>query len=207
MAMTKSLLSNKQDTLLTELESIKNLLGGKEADNIPLLQDTVASKTAPLQADSVQTTHTQKTHIQKTLTQEASPSIDGVLPGQRSLFLDAKMTEAKATSKIQSHTASTNTEPTNTTSTNTTSTNKEAESKPTDANSLSNNPFLPAHVRQRLQRDANNHPDEQALTSVNTSYTKQLVDQLVAHHLPKIEQELRRKLLEVAKHHNDIIKK
>jgi len=61
-----------------------------------------------------------------------------------------------------------------------------------------------------LQRDANNdnnHPNEQGLTSVNTSYTKQLVDQLVAHHLPKIEQELRRKLLEVAKHHNDIIKK
>ena len=102
------------------------------------------------------------------------------------LFSEAKNNGDKATPETQGQTTST--------------------SKVTNASSLSNNPFLPMHVRQRLQQDASNKHSNQD-TSVNASYTKQLVDQLVAHHLPTIEQELRRKLLDVVKQHNDIVKK
>jgi hypothetical protein len=200
MTTTKDLLNTKQHTLLTELESIKNLLDDQEADNIPLLQDSIITKEPEI---------------------ETTPSVTaGVLPGQRSLFKeskfkDSKFNEARLKSELKSENI-----PLKTFSNNHPRNDAlavpEKESgttgiaKSTNTSSLSNNPFLPAHVRQRLQRDANNEQssdDEKRVVTVNASYTQHLVDQLVAHHLPKIEQELRRKLLEVVKNHNDTIKK
>ena len=209
MATTKDLLKTKQHTLLTELESIKNLLDGQEADNIPLLQDSIIPKEPEIET--------------------APPATAGVLPGQRSLFKESKFKESKfKESKLNENKrneATFKSEPKPEDIPLKTFSNSHPRSdafavpeedseatsitKSTNTSSLSNNPFLPAHVRQRLQRDANNEQDndDKPLATVNSSYTQQLVDQLVAHHLPKIEQELRRKLLEVVQNHNDTIKK
>jgi hypothetical protein len=159
MTTTKDLLNTKQNTLLTELESIKNLLDGQEADNIPLLQDTFVPKEPESEIQTI-------------------PSItEGVLPGQRSLFNEHKLNAAKPNPKIKSSKASLttfanslidNSVPiTPNSNNNTTSTNRASS-----ANSLSNNPFLPAHVRQRLQRDANNeqsNDNDKRLATVNSS--------------------------------------
>jgi hypothetical protein len=218
MTTRKDLFHSKQNTLLTELESIKDLLDGQEADNIPLLQDSVTPK--------------EPEDKEPEDLQSASPMTSGDLPGQRSLFNEGKLSEAEVCepthNEINTHlykaepekaafkTAELNDSRTrldsvlNNTVNDVASNNTTTETKTPNATSLSNNPFLPAHVRQRLQRDANNEQNNEINNShvrVDTSYTQQLVDQLVAHHLPKIEQELRRKLLDVAKQHNDIIKK
>lgn len=218
MTTRKDLFHSKQNTLLTELESIKDLLDGQEADNIPLLQDSVTPK--------------EPEDKEPEDLQNASLMISGALPGQRSLFNEGKLSEAEvrepAHNEINTHRykaelekAASKTDGLNdsrtqldSVSNNTVndiiSNNTTTETKTPNATSLSNNPFLPAHVRQRLQRDANNEQSNEVNNShvrVDTSYTQQLVDQLVAHHLPKIEQELRRKLLDVVKQHNDIVKK
>lgn len=218
MTTRKDLFHSKQNTLLTELESIKDLLDGQEADNIPLLQDSVT----PKEPEDKEPEDLQST-----------PSMtSGALPGQRSLFNEGKLSEAEvrepAHNEINTHRykaepekAASKTDGLNDSRTqldsvsnnmvnDIISNNTTTETKTPNATSLSNNPFLPAHVRQRLQRDANNEQSNEVNNShvrVDTSYTQQLVDQLVAHHLPKIEQELRRKLLDVVKQHNDIIKK
>jgi hypothetical protein len=199
MTTTKDLLNTKQHTLLNELESIKNLLDGQEADNIPLLQDSIITKEPET---------------------KTTPSVTtGVLPGQRSLFKeskfkDSKLNEDRLKSELKSEniplkTFSNNHPRNDALAVHEKDSNTASTAKSTNTSSLSNNPFLPAHVRQRLQRDANNEQDndDKPLATVNSSYTQQLVDQLVAHHLPKIEQELRHKLLEVVKNHNDTIKK
>ena len=223
MTTRKDLFHSKQNTLLTELESIKDLLDGQEADNIPLLQDSVTPK--------------EPEDKEPEDLQSASLMISGALPGQRSLFNEGKLSEAEvrepAHKEINTHLykakpekAASKTDGLNDSRTqldsvsnntvndiisnDTISNNTTTKTKTPNATSLSNNPFLPAHVRQRLQRDANNEQNNEINNShvrVDTSYTQQLVDQLVAHHLPKIEQELRRKLLDVVKQHNDIIKK
>jgi hypothetical protein len=241
MATKKELFSSKKNTLLIELESIKNLLDGQEADKIPLLQDSITPREPQLQ--------------------NSSSITDGVLPGQRSLFNEAKprerklnenefkhkgLSEAEMREATPDNTKTHNISPYktafykstsqknglsdkeyqsdsvlkntvrdiagNNASTASDAVNNSApiETKTLNATSLSNNPFLPAHVRQRLQRDANNeqsNENDERHARVDSSYTQQLVNQLVAHHLPKIEQELRRKLLDVVKHHNDTIKK
>jgi hypothetical protein len=197
MTTTKDLLKTKKNTLLTELESIKNLLDAQETDNIPLLQDTIIPKGPEAEA------------------QPLSAVTDGVLPGQRSLFNEAKAKFAPESGPAEpSKNQVLNDVPvTFETNSNNISTNNTSTAKTANTSSLSNNPFLPAHVRLRLQRDANNQQqhnsddDKKSIAIVDASYTQRLVDQLVAHHLPKIEQELRRKLVQVVHSHNDIIKK
>jgi hypothetical protein len=199
MTTTKDLLTTKKNTLLTELESIKNLLDGQSTDNIPLLQDTIIPKEPEKQ-------------VVHTVT-------EGVLPGQRPLFNEAIVNEStfyKANSTAESESAQTllTSSPNNhsldeTSITAETNSNSTVAVKTANTTSLSTNPFLPAHVRQRLQQDANNeqrNDNEKPKATVNASYTQRLVDQLVAHHLPKIEQELRRKLVEVVNNHNSILK-
>jgi hypothetical protein len=223
---TIDIFTNKQHTLLTELESIKSLLDNdnKQVDNIPLLQYPVSSPSLPheaerTRADLTATVTNKGNNNQNVNTEFANVNHDAVttnvtavladissmqsslngtnaLPGQRSLFTNAK-------AKISTHKIS---EPQ--------LVDNSADQK---ASSLAENPFLPAHLRQRLnnqhaaessdQDDILNNmdepADEQRLPTANASYTQRLIDQLVSHHLPKIEAELRRKLVEVVKNHND----
>lgn len=193
--------SNKKNTLLTELESIKTLLGGTELGdteqanntaqiqtqhepvsnvlntmNIPVLQHPVIESEAVIGPAPVEPAHSQTT---------AAPS-PSVLPGQQSLF---NTTDRSDTASIQSS-------------------SQHDTKKP--SSSLAHNPFLPEHVRQRLQNAST--ADEQLTTpsplpTVDASYTQQLIDQLVAHHLPKIEAELRQKLATVVAQHNRQLEK
>jgi hypothetical protein len=245
---TIDILNNKQHTLLTELESIKSLLdNNRQVDNIPLLENPVSSQSLPHkheltkaalttavtsddggesnnsqnrngEIDEINSEYKNKSEVETTMLSSfntAAFSMDdadtqgvlnskNVLPGQRSLFIDTK-------TKASTHSVD--------------------DAQPVDnsahkkASSLSENPFLPAHVRQRLKNQSvaytaaeNNiqsvmdshidkHADEQELPTKNASYTQQLIDQLVAHHLPKIEAELRQKLIVVVKNYNDQLQK
>lgn len=190
MPSKKDRLNHKKQTLLTELESIKGLLD-KDIDNIPVLQDAIIetkidteealTNTQP--QDSTKTAlEAEMTHNESLDTNTEIPTLstkkNGVLPGQQSLFKE-----------------NTNTE------------NGNSGSK----ESLSKNPFLPPHVRQRFEGESEtSEATSNTLkepTPIDASYTERLVDQLVAHHLPKIEAELRKKLLAVIKLHNERIKK
>ena len=227
---TIDILNNKQYTLLTELESIKSLLDNdnRQVDNIPLLQYPVSSPSLSHEPERTRADFTAAvtnkdnnnqnvniefdkahhnvgtTHVTAVLADISSmqSSLNGtnVLPGQRSLFTN---TEAK----ISTHKTS---EPP--------AVDNSAHQK---ASSLPENPFLPAHLRQRLNNqhaaessaqndilnNMNESADEQRLSTANASYTQRLIDQLVSHHLPKIEAELRRKLVAVVKNHNDQLQK
>lgn len=140
---------------------------------------------------------------------QAAPSHDGpakpatqvkaqaALPGQQSLFDDAKIPTA-ATPKIKPE--------------------KKSPAKPVPpppakeaptGNTKTENPFLPAHIRERLNR---NHEQSvlQELAQVGDALAKSdtalarglsgeecaLIDALVARYLPEIERELRKQLAE-----------
>jgi hypothetical protein len=243
---TKDLLKNKRHILITELESIKNLLGsgGEAEDNIPLLKDPLPSPSQEAASQNVffaatvkNTINHQPDHHQADTTGPSNISDDGIqqntlvdpstvvfpagdtnsvlestgiLLGQHSLFADTKV-------KATTH---------------------RTDERPTVDNdeyrkaaSLTENPFLPAHIRQRFkdqhaisrttestidhftasaaedptesltEKSLPEHDDKPPFPAT-ASYTQQLIDQLIAHHLPQIEAELRRKLGEVVKSHH-----
>lgn len=205
MPSDKDLLKKRKETLLTELESIKGLLESEHTDNIPLLQDAIIEEKAdffddiyPPNIDDEKTNDF--THIEDyefsfddKKEPQTPPSTNNInnstLADQASLFNDTPPTyknEQKPQKTAGSHA------------------------------SLSQNPFLPPHVRQRFEKASQETRTETQNSTtkssaqgavVNASYTERLVDQLVAHHLPKIEAELRKKLLAVVKLHNERLKK
>jgi hypothetical protein len=193
MPNDKDLLNKRKQALLTELESIKGLLDSDPVDNIPLLQDAIIEEEtelliAPPLSEWVDETDEAEV-LEVTLEPEEATTtpINGALPGQQTLFKE----QSTLKEKNESH-----------------ATGSHA--------SLSQNPFLPAHVRQRFgaatkavapTNEDTKPPSNANEATVNTSYTERLVDQLVAHHLPKIEAELRERLLAVVKLHNERLKK
>lgn len=204
---TKDTFNNKQNTLLTELESIKTLLGDdhRKIDNIPLLQTPVSQfsglpEASPISVDTSPGHDLGDDKYSHNDIPTQPTTTHGVLPGQQSLFNTTDNTANKQISldtpnKAEHTTASAqqNTEPHQ----------RERKARAT----LADNPFLPAHVRQRLQGDEQATTESPPLTTVDASYSQQLVDQLVAHHLPKIEAELRQKLMDVIQQHNQHIEK
>ena len=211
----------RKQSILSELESIKHLLDG-EADHIPVLEE-------PIPEDELPKTHTSfnsATAI-STTTSTAASNVDttphitpsaqdrSVLPGQQSLFSKAMPKPESAQSELPSQPSVAKPKPSI----------PEPRKK---ASSISQNPFLPEHVRQRLeQRQAleaatqNNAPDASETNTpaspahpfskptveteaTNTPANKtvdhtnnnneQLIDDLVAQHLPRIEAELRERL-------------
>lgn len=200
MTNDKEMLNNKKAALLTELESIKDLLvaDSNSDDNIPVLKDAIIEETADeLLSDAPeQFINSASNHEALTTPEEemnSSTKNNSVLPGQQSLF-----NETSTSNKTKNQTQNT-------------------------ASSLSKNPFLPPHVRQRFEQaptetatpvpkptpnPAGEATSEQEIKKtdenvINASYTERLVDQLVAHHMPKIEEELRAKLRSVVKLHNE----
>jgi hypothetical protein len=197
MPNDKDLLNKRKQTLLTELESIKGLLDSDPVDNIPLLQDAIIEEEAErlvepplvILEDDTDEVEAVEAFFEPEEDTPTSTLINGALPGQQSLFNE--QSKAKLKEKNKPH-----------------ATGSHA--------SLSQNPFLPAHVRQRfgsatkeaapISEDIKPPPNTNE-ASINNSYTERLVDQLVAHHLPKIEAELRERLLAVVKLHNERLKK
>ena len=230
MASDNDPLKRKKETLLAELESIKHLLTDDQNDHIPVLKDAIIEETADLPMNEHTIDDTPNAFLNKQDSSETRPSTDveesnsfphsdnerhddtvntllntsaeipeahtstpGVLPGQQSLFNEAA-NKAKTEKALDTDPIS-------------------AQDKQT---SLSKNPFLPPHVRERFKK-ADTEPEKPNSEAVipkdspeaiiNASYTERLIDQLVAHHLPKIEAELRLKLLAVVKMHNERLKK
>ncbi|MGS2717092.1 hypothetical protein ACVBE9_02890 [Eionea flava] len=198
--------NNKQNSLLTELESIKTLLDSddRKIDNIPLLQTPISQHnhhpeehTALSAGANNSRRDTRTTHNDIAV---KSTTMHGVLPGQQSLFNTADKSIIPDNLDTTKHP-------------------EESIQKSADLHqqvrktrtTLADNPFLPAHVRQRLQAASSNNEqaatEPQPLATVDASYSQQLVDQLVAHHLPKIEAELRQKLLDVIQQHNQHVEK
>lgn len=191
MADKKELLNKRKQSLLVELESIKQLLDDK-SDTIPILDEAViddgqGNYTPTQEATFNKPINTSLDHLLESIPDttmpaapsDMAPSISepqehshqrdkSVLPGQQSLF-DSKVAGAQAASK--------------------------------KAQALGDNPFLPKHVRKRLENPSQNPATISAnaiqqIANNNAGYTERLVDQLVAKHLPKLEAELRQKLLE-----------
>jgi hypothetical protein len=230
MPSDKEQLKARKNALLTELESIKDLLNRNDVDTIPLLRDAIIEQRADLSPEAnaqekfIDTTINEPETLWEedeprdpfdasffdalidsdttfTHTASASDTIHhGVLPSQQSLF--------STTQRVR---LSTNPTPS------TAQAGGAAQPKTGSHASLSKNPFLPPHVRQRFEKsleESKPEPSKDELlkhaakkAEVNASYTERLVDQLVAHHLPKIEAELRSKLLAIVKQHNERLKK
>jgi hypothetical protein len=191
--MSEHLTDNTQDNMIDEQDIIEIRQSiYTEGDNLEDRHidfnnsDTTSSLSNITPEDTTETTETQATHTHA----------NGVLPGQQSLFNQA---DSKTNAAKVHHT----------------------DSPPPSSKqaSLSNNPFLPPHVRERFKeaevqaehkKQLIDEPKTQTISPeaiINASYTERLIDQLVAHHLPKIEAELRLKLLAVVKMHNEKLKK
>ncbi|MFT5421315.1 MAG: hypothetical protein ACI9D5_002070 [Candidatus Endobugula sp.] len=222
MPRDKNLLNKRKQALLTELESIKGLLNTVDPDSIPLLEDAIlegehagliedeAIVALPIEP-SVKLFEEQYDelpieNLAPTLSDKLHPPAtisNGTLPGQQSLF---KASSDNNTNRVPA----------------------KAGSKA----SLAQNPFLPPHVRERFERAIeDDNPSNNSATDFSTATTKptvrpiqtptgiptgtaidndyaeRLVDQLVAHHLPQIETELRKRLSTIAQQHMDNIKK
>lgn len=195
MSDEQDFLNKRKQSLLVELESIKHLLDDKP-DTIPVLKDAVVeqevilSTPSPSIEDKPQQNRESQSTSEPQSIEEPIPN-NGVLPGQQALFDEEQSPAKKPTTQ--------NSTPTR---------------KPAPRKNLSNNPFLPEHVRRRLdQTSAALTSTTQASTtqtsrepikpttihSHNASYTEQLVDQLVEQYLPKIEADLRARLLAAVK--------
>ncbi len=186
MSDNQDRIQQRKQSLLSELESIKDLLHDETANNIPILKDAIIEDPAEPQTQYPEPDNTEITEEQgfkinldeldkedEDIVEEPAPT-PGVLPGQQSLFGE--------------------------------------KAKGSDKKSLQDNPFLPPHIRQRLGKDGNQNPStpsENPLESplLSPSYTEQLIEQLVAEHLPKIEAELRQRLKAVVKLHHERMKK
>jgi hypothetical protein len=217
-----NLLNKRKQALLTELESIKGLLNTTDPDSIPLLEDTVLEdeyeslvEDSAIAEPSIELPIEPESPIElleELPIDEPTPPLSdelpppptikhGALPGQQSLFkapADSNRVPAKAGSKA----------------------------------SLAQNPFLPPHVRERFERAIeDDNPNNNSATDLSTTtpatkpipavmptaipteavidndYAERLVDQLVAHHLPQIETELRKRLSTIAQQQSDNIKK
>ncbi len=204
MADELNLVSNKsrkpsREELLNELESIRSSLlsSDSESDTIdhnenePRTESSAAESTSP----SPELAETQRMPIitpeKLNDTNPFSPNNEKasdmtVLPGQQSLFDEEKKEKQAA------ETEATTTEET------------EASHEPTTERE---NPFLPKHIKQRLEmerslyeREISEHTPlpKKAMPSPSTEQSPQevLIDELVQRYLPKIEQELRERLRE-----------
>lgn len=195
MSDNQEKMEQRKQILLSELESIKDLLNDQKADNIPILKDAIVE-------DSVDTDDLyEEENIEIDLDQidevNEEPSTPGVLPGQQSLFSEGNKESSKQNKKddlgVQAEEA-----------------DLSIKDKQSPKKSLQNNPFLPPHIRERLGQDMTEVPVEKAQPAsplLSPSYTEQLIEQLVAQHLPKIEAELRQRLAAVVKLHNERTKK
>jgi hypothetical protein len=219
MPSDKDLLNKRKQTLLTELESIKGLLNTTDADSIPLLEDAIVEDEyehetliedsviadLPVELFEAEFEELSIKNLAPTLSDNLPPPIKNrALPGQQSLF---KASSDNNTNRLPA----------------------KAGSKA----SLAQNPFLPPHVRERFERaledDTPNNNSATDLSTVipatkppmptltptetptetviNNDYAERLVDQLVAHHLPKIETELRKRLSTITQQYTDTKKK
>ena len=203
MASNKDLLNEKKQTMLAELESIKSLLDD-ELDKIPVLQEAVVERDGELTSapipnlvervidDNTDAETPARTEARNNKPAAQAQAINthspSVLPGQQSLFADKSKRQQK-------HQAKANTEHQAKTRTN------------TEQHQFDDNPFLPKHIRQRLN-GASALMDDQisalpdAISNANV-YTEQLVEQLIARYMPKIESELRRQLFKAMTHQTD----
>lgn len=83
--------------------------------------------------------------------------------------------------------------------------------------SLAQNPFLPAHVRQRFEKmpttkNSESHPvplltTETEALATTPSFTEQVVEDVIALYMPKIEDELRQRLTAIVQLHDESLKK
>jgi len=219
MSNNKNPLSEKKQSMLAELESIKSLLDD-ELDNIPVLQEAVIEEDGivtiePLQSlsdlaalsDNVQPELVKDPYEEstKTSTEDNPPN---VLPGQQALFNEPETT--KGTDEASKAEVS----------------GKQTGLK--NSGISSDNPFLPEHIRHRLNGSSGFVPEEpliispqklssqasvppkkqasaekeprkepQAQSTISQQQdSEQIVDRLVAQYLPKIESDLRKELHE-----------
>jgi hypothetical protein len=172
--------------ILNELESIKGLLneeGLEDDEMVPTLQEIVALDDDPNSATSESApTQTHQTEIEESTITNAKPLAP--LPGQQSLFGDGDVTE----DKTEPHTPS-NKQP-----------NKKARKYENKQQNSEENPFLPKHIRDRLQGNKP-HLGMQSFVSEpldskpdSPKQHPQIIDELVAEFMPKIERELRQRL-------------
>ncbi len=209
---------NSKHAMLRELEDIKDSLRSEDI-NIPILTDTVNDKTPPVEEQLAfdeklifdEADEDEEVALQfgddSELDEEAllraayRETLNGapILEGQQSLF-DDDIHRTGVRQAINS---------------------EDYELLPT---ARGENPFLPQHIRDRLSQGKNSFLEEIAMVSAslnrNTRLSEHpldpnraeisppksskpnldqqiLVDELVAHYLPQIEKDLRRKLLEI----------
>ena len=197
---------NKHETknaILGELESIKELL--QNQDDIPLLQDDI-----PLLSDAIDefTEGAGPPPLFADNPRAAAPVVE-----QQTLFednLETKALEEHASPKKQGQTKTPDEAKKRK--------NKKVKPPPIVPDLIDENPFLPQHIRDRLHTNktlvdiikespqftdtstrptsASSHTDDATLPN-DVSIT--LIDDLVAEFMPKIEQELRHRLLALSK--------
>ncbi|ODS23932.1 hypothetical protein AB835_06325 [Candidatus Endobugula sertula] len=188
MSHSKDLLNKRKKSLLVELESIKHLLDDNPS-TIPILKDAVVEKESTAYVQILEDNIPPNTEskpisgskcTEKQLTHHASE--------QKALF-NVEQASQKAGKEVLNKPQTT--PPMHT-------------EKNVSGKTLSNNPFLPDHVRKRLdQKSATltsaESPESPKSHSQHPHDTEQLIEQLVAQYLPKIEAELRARLLAAVK--------
>jgi hypothetical protein len=206
----------EQQAILNELESIKTLLGEEEGaskaqedvipDDIPLLQEMVVDDNFDKLIDEelihddldldFDLDFDSTNDSLESINDEQPSTTPGVLPGQQSLF-DEKKSE-RSSSAAQENSI------------------KPSQEKKVKASG--ENPFLPKHIRERLngtvdlpaydtagrplQKHYGDNPSSPKMTASatpkkvedSTNPTDELVDKLVKEFMPKIEEKLRKEL-------------
>jgi len=189
MPNKKTPLSEKKQSMLAELESIKIVT----IESLQSLSDLAAL------SDKVQTELVKDPYEENTKTHSEGENVPNIPPGQQALFKEPETTkDIDEAEKRQHH-------------------KTKSTRKPTDSNNTgisSDNPFLPEHIRHRLNSysglileepliTAHQKPSAQPIKEPQTQSTilqqqdsEQIIDRLVAQYLPKIELELRKELYE-----------
>ncbi len=176
--------------ILNELESIKGLLDeeGLEGDEmVPTLQEIVAldDQTHAINENvtaAAPATSPTETEIEEATIENSKPLAP--LPGQQSLFGDGDVPKEKPTSDKTSNKKL----------------SKKARKRKNRQQNQEENPFLPKHIRDRLQGNKP-HLGMQGFVSepsvekpARPQQHQLIIDELVAEFLPKIELELRQRL-------------
>lgn len=186
--------------ILDELESIIGLL-----DEEPLAEESTPpspqENAVRVSADKIRTDNIVATGESDPGCKEADPSEDepGIasgslapLPGQQSLFCEADTSNARPNTNRDINTGQdTNTQQATRTKTDKTENNETSSEE---------NPFLPQHIRDRLQGNKPHLgmqdfvPNKKNMKPLRSAQTQAIVNELVADYLPKLEAELRQRL-------------
>lgn len=213
--------SNKptRDELLQELESIRETLlpAGLQAESTQASASSETDKNSQFPGDvtrprdavsdttNAPTSETLDNAISEVeaLTDQIIPSNNNkdhpmnVLPGQQSLFDEEKKAAAAANASAEDAPSA---EPASS-----------EEAHPAAASAPKENPFLPRHIKQKLEKEKSLYQQQveegvtlskatksQPATNASSSITEDeaLIDELVAEYLPKIEETLKQRLRE-----------